>query len=117
MVGIPPKPKKTKSRPTGSYALVLRLPSRRKIQVGKLGLFEFPRGHYIYLGSALGGLDARVGRHLSLEKNSTGMPITSALRLYLAVGGRPALRVRLGGLGRGKGRRWVAGPGVRFVRL
>ena len=47
---------------------MLRLPSRRKIQVGKLGLIEFPRGHYIYFGSALGGLDARVGRHLSREK-------------------------------------------------
>jgi Uri superfamily endonuclease len=68
MAGISPKSKKTKSRSTGSYALVLRLPSGRNIQVGKLGLFEFPRGHYIYFGSALGGLDARVGRHLSREK-------------------------------------------------
>ena len=57
-----------KPRPIGSYALVLRLPSRRKIQVGKLGLVEFPRGHYIYFGSALGGLDARVARHFSNEK-------------------------------------------------
>ena len=57
-----------KPRPTGSYALVLRLPSRRKIQVGKLGLVVFPRGHYIYFGSALGGLDARVARHFSIEK-------------------------------------------------
>jgi len=55
-------------RPTGSYALALRLPSRRKIQVGKMGLVEFPRGHYIYFGSALGGLDARVARHFSIEK-------------------------------------------------
>ena len=54
--------------PTGSYALVLRLPSRRKIRVGKLGLVEFPRGHYVYFGSALGGLNARVARNLSNDK-------------------------------------------------
>lgn len=59
---------KTKKRTTGSYGLVTRVPFRRKIHVGKLGLVELPRGHYIYFGSALGGLDARVGRHLSTEK-------------------------------------------------
>jgi len=62
------KSRKAKARPTGSYALVLRIPSRRKVQVGKLGLVEFPRGHYIYFGSALGGLKARVDRHLRPEK-------------------------------------------------
>ena len=60
--------RKAKTRPTGSYALVLRLPSRRKILVGKLGLVDFPRGHYIYFGSALGGLKARVDRHLRGDK-------------------------------------------------
>ena len=60
-------PKRT-PRPAGSYALALRLPSRRKIRVGKLGLVEFPRGHYVYFGSALGGLNARVARHLSNDK-------------------------------------------------
>ena len=63
-----PKSRKQIPRPTGSYALVLRLPSRRKIQVGKLGLVEFPRGNYIYFGSPLGGLDARVARHLGNDK-------------------------------------------------
>ena len=62
------KSRKTKPRPTASYALVLRLPSRRKILVGKLGMVEFPRGHYIYFGSGLGGLKARVDRHLGREK-------------------------------------------------
>ncbi len=62
------KPRRAKPSPKGSYALVLRLPSRRKILVGKLGLVEFPRGHYIYFGSALGGLKARVDRHLGREK-------------------------------------------------
>jgi Uri superfamily endonuclease len=62
------KLRKRKPPPTGSYALVMRIPSRRKIQVGKLGLVEFPRGHYIYFGSALGGLNGRVDRHLSSDK-------------------------------------------------
>ncbi len=68
MAANPSKSSKSKIRPTGSYALVLRISSRRKIQVGKLGLVEFPRGHYIYFGSALGGLKARVDRHLSSDK-------------------------------------------------
>ena len=57
-----------KPRPTGSYALLLYLPSRRKIAVGKLGLIDLPRGHYVYFGSALGGLEARVARHFRPEK-------------------------------------------------
>jgi len=73
MTDIPTKNPKIKSsqakrRQTGSYAVVLRIPSRRKIMIGKLGLVDFPRGHYIYFGSALGGLHARVARHLSQEK-------------------------------------------------
>lgn len=68
MAAISPQLAKTKNRKTGSYALVLRIPSRRKIQVGKLGLVEFPQGHYIYFGRALGGLKARVERHLTCEK-------------------------------------------------
>ncbi len=63
-----PKSRKAKSRLTGSYALVLRLPSRRRILVGKLGWVEFSRGHYIYFGSAIGGLKARVDRHLRHDK-------------------------------------------------
>jgi len=68
MSAATPKSPGMKSRPTGSYALVLRIPSRRKIAVGKLGLVEFSRGYYIYFGSALGGLRARVDRHLRHEK-------------------------------------------------
>ncbi|MBC8279648.1 MAG: GIY-YIG nuclease family protein [Chloroflexi bacterium] len=60
--------RKAAKRQTGSYALVLRLPSRRKISVGKLGVVSFPRGYYIYFGSALGGLRARTARHLRSDK-------------------------------------------------
>ena len=67
-----PRSREPKHRSTGSYALVLRLPYRRNIQIDKLGLVEFPRGHYIYFGSALGGLDARVARHFSNQKKLHG---------------------------------------------
>ena len=49
----------------GTYALILELDVDTTISVGKLGLFKFPEGYYIYIGSALGGLTSRVNRHLS----------------------------------------------------
>jgi Uri superfamily endonuclease len=50
----------------GSYALELLLEEPARLQIGRLGEFHFPAGHYIYLGSACGpgGLRARLGRHL-----------------------------------------------------
>jgi Uri superfamily endonuclease len=35
-----------------------------EIAVGRLGTHFFPAGYYVYLGSALGGLVSRVGRHV-----------------------------------------------------
>ena len=43
----------------------MSLPRARRIRIGALGTFDFPAGHYVYLGSALNGLDARVARHLA----------------------------------------------------
>lgn len=51
-----------------TYCLLIRLKSARKIKVGKLGTFEFPRGYYIYTGSALNNLHARIARHISKKK-------------------------------------------------
>ena len=48
----------------GTYALVIFLPREQTFRVGALGTFRFPRGYYLYLGSALNGLSARVARHL-----------------------------------------------------
>lgn len=50
----------------GIYALHLTLPDTQSLQVGRLGMFAFPPGEYIYFGSALGpgGLKARLGRHI-----------------------------------------------------
>ena len=52
----------------GSYALLLRLASPQRIAIGKLGAFDFPEGYYLYLGSALGGLQGRIRRHLRRDK-------------------------------------------------
>lgn len=51
-----------------TYQLAIRLESPQRIQVGRLGCFDFPAGHYVYTGSARRNLPARVQRHLSSEK-------------------------------------------------
>ena len=48
----------------GTYALVLTLDRSTDIAVGRLGIHRFPSGYYVYVGSALGGLRARVQRHV-----------------------------------------------------
>ncbi len=48
----------------GTYALILYLPRTRAITIGALGDLRFPRGVYIYIGSAMSGLDGRIARHL-----------------------------------------------------
>ena len=52
----------------GVYNLVIYLKGERRIQVGRLGCFGFPAGYYVYTGSALGGLEARIARHLRRQK-------------------------------------------------
>ena len=52
----------------GSYVLIIQLKSETSSTVGKLGEFDFPRGYYMYCGSALGGLSARINRHLRPDK-------------------------------------------------
>lgn len=56
----------------GTYALILRLPAGRSIQVGKLGAFTFPAGYYLYTGSAFGpgGLAGRLNRHLAYDHSA-----------------------------------------------
>jgi Uri superfamily endonuclease len=50
----------------GSYVLVLRLEAGREIEIGQLGSWDCPAGHYMYVGSAFGpgGLLARLHHHL-----------------------------------------------------
>jgi len=47
----------------GVYCLIIRLYKDKTIEIGKLGLTSFKKGHYCYVGSALKNLEKRIGRH------------------------------------------------------
>ncbi|MBY9014899.1 MAG: GIY-YIG nuclease family protein [Candidatus Lokiarchaeota archaeon] len=54
----------------GSYILFIFLPNETRIRIGSLGLLTFPKGYYLYVGSAMGSnsstsLENRVKRHIS----------------------------------------------------
>jgi sugar fermentation stimulation protein A len=53
----------------GSYLLVLRLDKDKKINIGRLGTILFRKGFYVYVGSAMTNLTARIERHRRLRKN------------------------------------------------
>ena len=53
---------------SGCYSLIITLRSRKKIRVGRLGVGIFPAGTYVYTGSAMNGLGARLRRHLRRNK-------------------------------------------------
>jgi len=50
----------------GVYTMIISIQTPLRLRVGRLGLLPFPKGLYLYTGSALGpgGLDRRVNRHL-----------------------------------------------------
>ena len=52
----------------GTYVLVIALGGDMEIRVGALGTLHFEKGEYCYAGSAMGGLDQRLSRHLAKEK-------------------------------------------------
>ena len=51
-----------------TYQLHIRLAAARELAVGRLGLFRFPAGLYLYTGSAKRNMEARIRRHCSKEK-------------------------------------------------
>jgi len=51
----------------GAYILILEMPETQ-IRVGALGIVDVREGTYCYVGSAMNGLDQRIGRHLSKKK-------------------------------------------------
>lgn len=53
----------------GSYLIVLELLKDKKINVGKLGGIVFKKGFYVYVGSAMANLTARIERHQRLRKS------------------------------------------------
>jgi len=50
----------------GVYTLIISIRKPLRLRVGRLGSLSFPKGLYLYTGSALGpgGLEKRVDRHL-----------------------------------------------------
>lgn len=53
---------------SGSYQLKIRVERDVLIKIGALGDFNFIRGIYVYTGSAMRNLAARVARHRRKEK-------------------------------------------------
>lgn len=49
----------------GVYCLCISVEEELEIRVGTLGRLYFPPGRYIYIGSALNGLEARILRHMN----------------------------------------------------
>jgi Uri superfamily endonuclease len=52
----------------GTYCLVIKLDRGRSIRIGARPPARFPGGFYCYVGSAMNGLEKRIGRHMSREK-------------------------------------------------
>ncbi|MFP3951349.1 MAG: GIY-YIG nuclease family protein [Candidatus Bathyarchaeia archaeon] len=52
---------------TGSYCLCIGIKDKTRITVGALGKIAFPAGCYIYVGSALNGLEHRITRHMDMS--------------------------------------------------
>jgi Uri superfamily endonuclease len=52
----------------GTYLLSIRVNETVDVKVGALGLIRFPRGRYIYIGSALNSLEPRITRHIRTSR-------------------------------------------------
>ena len=48
----------------GIYILIIKLSKDAKIKIGKLGIINFSKGTYAYIGSAQNNLEKRINRHL-----------------------------------------------------
>jgi Uri superfamily endonuclease len=44
------------------------MPQKKSIKISKKGTFDFPKGYYVYTGSAKRGLKGRISRHLNKDK-------------------------------------------------
>ena len=52
----------------GIYLLIIRVSKPVSVRVGALGVLHFPKGYYIYVGSAQNSLKNRIERHLRKDK-------------------------------------------------
>jgi Uri superfamily endonuclease len=58
----------------GTYCLCIQVKEDSEIVIGALGILFFKNGLYIYIGSALNGLETRINRHI--KSNETKQPVT-----------------------------------------
>lgn len=54
----------------GSYLLVVKLRRNIVIKTGRLGKIFFKKGFYVYVGSAMNGLEQRIRRHVRGDKKT-----------------------------------------------
>ncbi len=54
----------------GVYAVFLYLEESKSIEIGAKGEIDFKAGVYVYIGSAMNGVENRLKRHYSSEKNN-----------------------------------------------
>ncbi|HUV33458.1 MAG TPA: GIY-YIG nuclease family protein [Candidatus Desulfaltia sp.] len=54
----------------GTYCLCIGVAADMEVRVGALGLLAFPRGRYVYVGSALNSLEPRIIRHLRTSESA-----------------------------------------------
>ncbi len=52
----------------GIYCLKIRVKNGARVRIGSLGELFFEKGSYVYVGSAMSGLENRIARHLRNEK-------------------------------------------------
>ena len=52
----------------GDYLIILRLPEEKDIVIGSKGTMHFPKGYYVYTGSAKKHLDQRIAHHRRIRK-------------------------------------------------
>jgi sugar fermentation stimulation protein A len=85
----------------GSYILILRLPVRRTLNIGKLGRMKFRAGYYLYAGSALKNLTQRLERHKRERKklfwHIDYLRAHAEIRLSLPIRASDPLECRLAG--------------------
>ena len=52
----------------GIYFLIISISKGSTVKIGALGSILFEKGSYVYVGSAMNGLENRINRHLREEK-------------------------------------------------
>lgn len=52
----------------GAYLLIIKSSKKQRIKIGSLGTLLFDKGFYIYVGSAMNSLEARIARHARKNK-------------------------------------------------